>query len=133
MNTIDTLKQLTNDLPAIPKLDDLIHNAGFNRNYIEYEVPSGTCIGFGLLNQKEVSVQKVVMTEGCNFPYHEHTSFEILVIFKGKLEVEIDGEKSILTIGDKVRFDKETPHAAHALEETWMIAISIPKDDGYPK
>lgn len=132
-NPIETLRELTKVLPQVPALVDMIHNPGNVRSYVEYEVEDGTSIGFGLLNQKEVAVQKLFLSKGTNFPSHKHDEEkEIGIVFQGKLSVTINGESRILGVGDVVQFDKNCCHSGKAIEDTWLIAVSIPRIEGYP-
>lgn len=134
MTNIEHLKTLTDNLPPIPKLSEMIHNPGSVRSYIEYDVEDGSAIGFGLLSQKEVGVQKLFISSGTTFPNHIHDKeVEFGILFEGKLEVEINGEKQIVEKGECVKFCCKDIHGARALEDTWLIAVSIPRIDGYPK
>lgn len=128
-----TLRTLTEQLPPIPRLKDMVSNLGANRNYIEYKVKNGTSIGFGLLNQREVAVQKLFISAGTTFPTHRHsTQMEYGIIFVGELEITIDNEVKKLTRGDCIKFDPNTNHTLEAITDSWLITIAVPKIEGYP-
>lgn len=134
MNELNKLKELTENLPEIPTLSELIHNPGNYRNYVEYKVDSGTCIGFGLLNQKEVSVQKLFLSKGTTFPSYAHNKEkEIWVLYEGELSVTNNNKTRILIVGDIVGFNPGDLHEITAIKDTWLITTAIPSMDGYPK
>jgi len=121
---IEILKDLTNRLA--PLID-------YEKNdVIEYKVPAGTCLGFGLFNVPEVSVQKAFLSKGTIFPIHTHKVMEWLMVYKGKLESSINGRKKILDIGAGVYINPEEEHSVLAVEDTWIIGVTIPSDSGYP-
>lgn len=134
METLNRLKKLTEELPEIPTLKQIVHNPGNIRSYIEYEVDNGTSIGFGLLSQQEVAVQKLFLSSGSEFPPHKHdVEKEYGIIFEGEVEVDIEGQKQILKKGDCVEFCCNKTHSARAITDTWLIAVAIPAIQGYPK
>ena len=134
MNSINKLKTLTEELPAIPKLADLVSNPGNFRSYIEYEAGEGTIIGFGLLNQQEVGVQKLFLSKGATFPVHSHEcEKEWAIIFSGAIKVNVGKVFKTYRTGDCIEVDCALSHSGVALEDTWLITVSIPRIDGYPK
>lgn len=134
MKELNKLKELTHNLPAVPTLKEMIHNPGNIRSYIEYEVEEGTAIGFGLLNQKEIAVQKLFLSKGTIFPTHYHLEeHEFIVVFQGSLEIEESGFKHVLKEKDCVKLEAGKNHKGLALEDCWIIVISIPSIEGYPK
>lgn len=97
--------------------------------WVRYETLKGSCIGVALLTERSVAVQKTFMSRGTIFPKHVHSETEIMIIFEGSLQIG----KSILGPGDLVRFAPNEEHAAVALEDTWMIAVTVPACGAYPK
>jgi len=133
MQTVDELKEMTEQLPPVPKLEELISNPGNKRHYIEYKVEDGTAIGFGLLSQCEVGVQKLFISSGTIFPEHVHNNeIEYGIVYNGKLKVTINENSRIIEKGDYIKFSAQEVHDIEALEDSWIIAISIPKIEGYP-
>ena len=133
MNSIDTLKKLTEELPGIPKLSDLVEENNKGPHSIIYKVDHGTSFGFNLLNRPEVSVMELFVSKGTGFPEHVHDlEREWGLVYKGKLKVDIDGEEHIVSAGECIKFGEGELHSSEALEDTWLIAVAIPNIDGYP-
>ena len=65
-------------------------------------------------------------------PAHAHTCKEVLVIYAGALDVMVGGETRSYKAGAVIEFEAGTPHVVHAQADTWMIAVTIPADAGYP-
>jgi quercetin dioxygenase-like cupin family protein len=134
MNNIDKLKKLTEDLPAVPKLKELIKSTNPSNCTVNYQVENGTSFGLCLLSRSEVAVMELFVSKGTGWPVHIHSEEkEWGILYRGKLKVTIDGKDRVLGPGDCVFFDKEVAHSSHAVEDTWLIATSIPRIDGYPK
>jgi len=132
MENIDKLKQLTDKLPPIPKLRELVIEE--HDNVIEYDTTEGYTLGRGLMNKKDICVQDMLLTKGADFPAHNHIKeIEYGIIYKGSIEVTIDGKKQIVKAGDCVKFDKGSVHTGTALETTKLLAVAIPRIDGYPQ
>lgn len=135
MNNLDKLKELTNGLPEIPKLKELIGETDSSTHSILYDVEKGTSFGLSLLSRPQVAVQEVVISKGTFFPKHVHEKErEIIIVYKGKLEIIVEGENNqVLLPGDSIVFEPGKVHSSFALEDTNMITISIPRIEGYPK
>lgn len=134
MGSLTKLKELTKVLPPVPHLSEMIHNPGGTRSYIEYNVNGGTCIGFGLLNQEQIAVQKIFISSGTEFPLHTHEiEKEFGIIYSGLLKVFVEDEEYIVNPGECIEFCCNQKHKVIALDDTWLIAVSIPAIDGYPK
>lgn len=129
---IEELRELTNKLPELPILSDIISDVG-SSIYTKYEVENGTSLGFALLNKPEVAVQELFLTKNSIFPTHKHIDeIEVGVIYKGSILVNVEGVEHKLSVGDIIKFNKNEAHSGIAIEDTWMIAISTPRIDGYP-
>lgn len=131
---LNLLKELTEELPAIPKLEQFIHNTGDKGKYIEYKADSGTAIGFNLLWQTRVAVQKTFLSANTIFPRHMHEGIELIIVFEGLLEVECEGgELKVLDVGDVIQIKEKIPHHARSIKDSWLIVITIPADKDFPK
>ena len=134
MNNLDKLKELTNNLPAVPKLHDLVKSADPSVHSIIYNVEDGTSFGLGLLSRPQVAVQEVFISKGTSFPLHVHDKEkEILIVYKGEMFVKINDEERLLKEGDFVEICCGNAHSTKALKDTWVIAVAIPRIDGFPK
>ena len=127
------LEELTDKLPPIPTLSNF-SSFDENSNIINYTVNAGTAIGFQLLSEPKIVIQKTFLSIGTLFPLHTHNqSIEYLLVYDGKLKISFEnGDISI--IGEKEQFcvKPNRAHKVQALEDTWAIAIIIPREADYP-
>jgi quercetin dioxygenase-like cupin family protein len=134
MNNLDKLKELTNDLPAVPKLNDLVIERDLTNHSIIYDVEDGTSFGFGLLNRPQVSVQELFVSKGTSFPAHLHKEEnEWGILYKGEMKVFLGDKEIILKAGECVHFEKGVIHSSQALTDCWLIAVGVPKIKGFPE
>jgi quercetin dioxygenase-like cupin family protein len=132
MESIDKLKTLTFKLPEIPTLDTLVTDSDPSKHFILYNMIEGLSFGFSLLNRKEVSVMDLFVAKGTKWPSHMHSiETELGIVYKGSLKVTLGDVEEQITVGDHVYFEKGMVHSAEALEDTRLIAISIPRAVGY--
>jgi len=115
----------------IPTLKDMVNNS--NEPYIKYNVLNGTSFGFCLFSEPNVSVQRAFISKGATFPEHIHDNeTEILSVYYGKCIYKEKEKEISLEPGCSVRIEKNVPHSIEALENTWIIGICIPSEEGYP-
>ena len=133
----EELARLTENLPPVPKFDSIAQLPVMG-NVIEY-VGEGTTIGFPIIWQKGVAVQKAFMTSRAEIETHVHEfSNEILIVISGRLIVTINkgAEKESVTVveeGDSITIKRNTPHFVMAAIDTWSLAITLPADKFYPQ
>ena len=127
MDSLQKLRQLTEELPA-PLLNTM-SNPG--PGYMEYDV-DGTCIGFGLHNQQEVAVQRAFVSGGTTFPKHEHDTHEFLIVYQGHLIFHLHDEEYPVGVAGSIHIEPHTPHSVVATEDSWLIGITVPAEEGYP-
>jgi len=131
------LEQLTPKLP--PPLSSFVSKSHQSHAAsVEYEVENGVAFGFNLWNIKKVAIQRAFMSRGAVFPTHQHDEVEILIVYEGKLSVNKEHARECsnvneLQVGQCVRFSSGESHSVTALENTHMIAITIPAAEGYPE
>lgn len=123
MESIEKLSRYTKSLSDFEHLE---------RNYIEYTINNGVCVGYSLYHNSNIAIQRAFMRNGTSFPQHSHKEKEILVISSGKLKVTINNKSSIFERGDSLSFEMNQIHEVEALEDTWVIGITIPASEGYP-
>jgi transcriptional regulator with XRE-family HTH domain len=56
---------------------------------------------------------------------HQHSGVEFLLVFRGKLELQIGTEEHILDSGDSVYFDSSVPHSYRRLSQKPCSAIVV--------
>jgi len=126
MVDLTNLKKSTREFP---NLDVFVSNINAT---IDYDLKVGSCIGTNLFNNKQIAVQNAFMCKGSIFPMHKHKEHEYLLIYVGKLEVK-NGDTLILKKGDVVHFKPNEQHSVKALENTYLVGITMPASAGYPK
>jgi quercetin dioxygenase-like cupin family protein len=102
-------------------------------NNVMYECKNGKCIGINLYSEPDVGVMRLYMTKGAEFPEHIHEKEkEIGVVYSGKFLVRKRGKVYKYGIGDHFYFEKGEAHSGKALEDCWVVFISVPVAGGYP-
>jgi len=141
------LTKLENQTKKLKSLGDMILKE--HSDFIEYDPEnSGTFIGFGLHKEPAVAVQRVFMSKGTNIVKHCHTEDEYVTVYRGKLTLNREGEHPaivdgnlvttsnrdiIIGVNGAIHFHSNEWHEGVALEDTWVISITIPADiKGYP-
>ena len=133
-NRIQKLKELTNNLPEIPTLSDIVTSVDKINHTVEYSDTYGNSTGRSLLDKEECAVQDLYISKGTPFPPHAHVDeLEHIVVYSGKVEVVLKDKTVTLNPGDHIKFNKKEVHSGVALEDSSMLAIAIPRIQGYPK
>ena len=127
MDILSKLEIATNNLPRISEL--VAEDSG---NYIEYAAGNGTLFGIGLYKSSEVAVQRAFMSKGASLEGHKHEVHEYLIVYRGKLAVRRGDKAYAVGVGQSIHFPPETPHSVVAVEDTWMLGITVPAVEGYP-
>ena len=105
-----------------------------SENTVEYELATGTAILFKLHANKHAAVARVFVSKGTHFPAHSHSgSKEIVIITKGGGTIKVEKNSPIvLQVGSVHQVSSNEEHYFTADADTWLIAITIPPDVGYP-
>lgn len=132
-DALEKLRILTDELPAVPKLGDLKNALEGNNGHATYEIVNGVCHSYLLFESPLISVARTFVSAGGEFPEHLHDEAEYALIFSGSALVRVNGEEKVIGVGECIMLDPKTPHWSQALEDTWFIAITIPRSKDYPK
>ncbi len=81
----------------------------------------GEQISFGLVN----------IEAGSNLPLHHHPHEQITYILEGELEMEIGGQKMLLTQGCFSVIPSNVPHSAIAYKDCTVIDVFSPVREDY--
>jgi quercetin dioxygenase-like cupin family protein len=132
--SINKLKELTEKI----NLKDLVHK---KKDIINYEVECGYAVGnFIAKKYNTYKIQEVFLSKGTNFPNHMHwhEDYEIHeygIVVSGKVRFFSEDE----SMNNKVFKEKEMfyfkpgiSHSAEVLEDTILLCVVIPDDEGYP-
>jgi len=124
---VNKLKELTNKLAP---LSSYIQNPG---NVVEYNLPGGKVIGWGLLNIPEIAVQKVFGVAGSSLPNHLHeVEKEIIIVYRGHIRITTDDGVHDLKAGDCLTVPPGKVHSSYSETNVELIAITIPAEKGFP-
>ena len=117
------------------ELKDLITKDS-NSEYNIYDVgPNGTAIGFRLIHDNDIAVQKIFLSRGAKVPIHSHIAHEWIIVYKGVIKVRLgpkDTDIEFLSDGSMLYIPPATPHSAEVDKDCWVLATTIPPDKGYP-
>ena len=69
--------------------------------------------------------------KGCELPAHSHFHEQITHVIEGEFELEIEGEKRILTPGQVAIIPSTAMHSGIALTECIVIDTFYPKREDY--
>ena len=127
-HNLDKLKRLTNNLVSF---DEITKTRG--KGYLELEMINGTALGWNLLHEKDISVDKWFVSKGSTFPNHVHEELEILTVFQGIMIMKIDGKEVELKKGSTYYITPNMEHSAHYPDDCFFITITIPCGEGFPK
>ena len=129
---LERLEELTAQLDPPVTLPYLIKDS--RSTAVEYQVPGGESFGFALYNDGHVAIQRAYVGKGACFTSHVHPgSREWLICYEGSIKVSIEGlPVKKLAPGDGVYINADTAHECEALEDSWLIGITIPAEEHYP-
>lgn len=124
-------EQIPDDFNVLT-LEDLKETAdGVTR----YRMLNGYADTKSLLNHRHVSIALIEMPEGMQFPEHVHhtpVNHEILIILSGRLNVKVEEEREYKE-GEMIVINRNVKHSATAVEDATFVAITIPRDEGFPQ
>jgi len=129
VSNLKRLRDITHTLPPFPKA--LAQSTG-DQGFKSYPMEMGTCIGWNLLTQPEVSVARFFNSAGSIFPEHAHEQREHIIIYDGEAILSVKGKEVKLSRGDSIVLDSETAHSARFKVDTWYLAITIPQSPDWP-
>jgi len=93
----------------------------------------GFCEILSVLRRDNVAIVDSVGTEGGTIPRHAHDETEILIVYEGAAEIQIEGAESItLLAGDVVRVPPDTAHAFTYGPGCRVLGATIPASKDYP-
>ena len=93
-------------------------------------------LGDGLSRKILAHGGKMMMVEvrfkkGARGIVHSHPHEQVSYIHKGSFEVEIDGEKELLSAGDSFYTPPDVPHGVLALEEAVILDVFTPQREDF--
>ena len=97
------------------------------------DIDRGNAITFGLLKNEKIAVAKTFCSKDSIFPIHSHDEREFVIVYVGSVQLNLDNELKILNVGGFVEISPGVQHDALFLEDTWMIAITVPSSIAWPE
>ena len=129
MDTLDKLRELTPKLPPVPKMGDYKVEGA---HYTEYKIKNGTCLSYNIPGVDGCSISRTLVTSGGIIEMHDHNEKEFIVILSGTLMIYFNNKQRTLKRADCISFEKNVAHRAIALEDTWMLGVTIPESKDFP-
>lgn len=100
---------------------------------VKYECSGGDAVGVSLYNTPEMAVQVCHVPNGTKFVNHIHPMREYVIVYHGSAAVDVDGkERVVLKVGDYLVVEPNTRHNFEALEDCWVLGVTIPASRKYP-
>lgn len=140
MHTYTTTKE--QDMEAVRAITEMMRSSLIaqvkekGRSVVEYHTETGAIFGFSLMSKPKISVQDTFSTKGSELAFHRHLVKEWLIVYEGLAEITLrlpDGDVvKTLEAGDSIYIDTGTTHNSKFLQDTRMLAVSVPADGGYP-
>ena len=128
---LDKLEELTSVLPHIPTLSDFKVE---HDNITTYEFSNGVAISHNIYSTNDIAIAKTFIPKGTNFETHQHNvSGEWIIVLDGVLDLTLDSTSTLLKKYDSIKIDAAKPHSAIAVEDTTIIALTVPRDEGHPE
>ena len=108
-------------------------------NILELDAETGIGYCIGLKKNRSVAVADTVVSIGSKFLMHFHPEKEIMVVYQGAIRLTVYGataddpvETHYLRAGDVHIIDPNISHNSEALEDSKIIAITIPAAVNFP-
>jgi len=117
---IDNLKKITDNLLPFP--ETIGHSFGFK----EYKMENGVAFCWYLHIDPVCGVHRWFCSKGATMPAHGHESDEWVFVYKGSVEVEIDGVKKMIKEKEWIHHPFASTHKANFITDCYCITINIP-------
>lgn len=124
------LEEIVTHLPDVPGFISLKKRS--SGKSAEYDV-FGDMVSWCLHNEQNISIAHTYFSEGTMLPMHTHgVSYEIIFVTAG--ELTLISEEGVRTLRERewIHINPNQQHSAIAEKPTWIIAITVPKDEGFP-
>ena len=128
----ETLSQLREFEKRAADFQELSRKDEHDPTVIELLVNSGVARSFWLHDSPDVSVARTVFSDGAYFGDHVHDQFEAWVVYRGHLNVTVDGVR-VDRPDKRVYFVYPgSVHSVEAVGETEVIVTTVPRSDAFP-
>jgi len=118
--------------PYIKKLKTILSDLVEEQSEGHVEYLNGA-EGEALYKDNDVAVQMLTLKTGERFPEHQHLiEKEWIILIKGSGTVWVDNQPKRLIPRDYLVIEPGQNHYGLANEDTWLLCVAIPADEGYP-
>lgn len=101
-------------------------------NILDVIEQDSSIIGKYLWKENKVAVQLMTIQNGMALPINKRNELEVLVVFDGSLQVEMDNKTKLYKRGEVITIQAGIGHVCQAITNVKLIAISIPASEEYP-
>ena len=134
----DLTKKLFQIVEQIPDEMDTITLTDLKQirdGIIGYRLEKGHAIAQSLFDHNHISIALTMIPNGGRFPEHVHRSpiNELLIVLSGELTMKINNEIREFKEGELVVINSNVKHDVTARGDATIVAITIPKDEGFPE
>jgi len=135
----DRLRRIVNNIPDNLTLEDIVIR---NKEDTIYPGEGDDSHSRNLYSTNDIAIALTNMPKGATFPNHRHNSpvqKELIIMLKGSVCITKETgngetEKQVVIKQFEIDIiDKNILHRAIALEDCVFVAITVPRDDGYPR
>ena len=132
-NNLIILKELTEKLPTLISMTN--KNGNIASNVVELKSGDTTIVLIGIVKNKEYAICKTIAPKEGKRQFHVHEGNEWLIVLKGKMEMFYGKNKpsQIIDTGGYVFIPSGTLHDSYYIENTELLAITIPPDPAFPE
>ena len=93
---------------------------------------AGTC--YGVLKKQKVAILDSSYEERTVFPSHSHEEQEFLIVYSGKLSINVSGELWVIGVGESIRVPSGAMHSVWTEGQPCnFIAITVPASVSFPE
>ena len=86
-----------------------------------------------LAQDKDMMAVEVHFEKGAVGAVHTHPHVQISYVLEGKFEANMNGEKTVISVGDTYYTDPNLPHGVVCLEKGVLLDIFTPRRDDFLK
>lgn len=127
---LDKLEQITPSLPIVHFFGEF---RSIRNGIISYRLNKGETISESIYSTEDLAICKLFIPKGRSLDTHIHLeSDEWLIILEGTLGLELGDDYKLLSKYESIKITADKSHKAIAVESSTIIAITVPRDDGFP-
>lgn len=129
---IEKLESIYKGLPDVPEFSTLLIDV--NNGVFEYKTDGERFTSKSVLDEPDISIAKSKIKKGSTVPMHRHSfSYELVIVLEGEISIVFEGAGRTLKKHDFIVIENCKPHSAQAIEDSEFVAITVPRDEGFPR